>query len=259
MQKYVEQSQNFRLWLQNELTTRCKKNPSYSLRSFAKVLDIDPSSLSQILSGKRNYSAKVIKKFCSKLAVSPDVEHGFCLSVQRQINQEEALASYEDNYYQIQTDIFSIISDWYHYAILELTFVNGFKDDPRWIANKLGITVTEAKIAIERLLRFDLLVEKNGQLIKSENFLTNGSEGVTSAALKKLQKHVLEKALKSIDDTPQEEKDITSMTMAIDESKILEAKELIKDFRRKLCGFLEDGKQTKVYNLGIQLFPISKS
>ncbi len=73
-----------------------------------------------------------------------------------------------------------------------------------------------------------------------------------------MQRHVLEKALTAIDVVPQDEKDITSMTMAIDESKIPEAKKRIKAFRRQLCEFLETGKQTRVFNLGIQLYPISK-
>ena len=50
-------------------------------------------------------------------------------------------------------DKFSVISEWYHYAILELTYVSGFKADYKWIARKLSITVEEAKVAIERLIR----------------------------------------------------------------------------------------------------------
>ncbi len=54
------------------------------------------------------------------------------------------------------------------------------------------------------------------------------------------------------------EKDITSMTMAVDPKHLGKARSLISKFRRDLCDLLEDGDQEVVYNLGIQLYPISK-
>lgn len=48
------------------------------------------------------------------------------------------------------------------------------------------------------------------------------------------------------------------MTMAIDISKLDKARELTRKYRREMCALLENGEQTQVYNLGIQLSPISK-
>jgi transcriptional regulator with XRE-family HTH domain len=240
---------NFRLWLQRQFTDRCKRNGRYSLRAFAKALNIDPSSLSQILSGKRPLTKKSMETICKRLGASPKELRDFALL---------KVDSSEDHYHQIQMDTFSVISDWYHYAILELTFVSGFKADPKWIGKKLSITTEEARSAIERLKRLGLLLEENGSTIKSSKFLTNLSNVDSSAAHRELQKQIIEKALLSIDDCPQEEKDITSMTMAIDVSNLETARGLIRKFRRDLCALLEDGDQTRVYNLGIQLYPISK-
>ena len=47
-------------------------------------------------------------------------------------------------YQQLQMDTFRVISDWYHFGILELTYLKSFKSDPRWIAKALGITEIEA-------------------------------------------------------------------------------------------------------------------
>jgi uncharacterized membrane protein (DUF106 family) len=49
------------------------------------------------------------------------------------------------------------------------------------------------------------------------------------------------------------------MTMSIDVKKLPEARKIIKKFRREMSQFLESGNQTRVYQLGIQLFPISKN
>lgn len=165
----------------------------------------------------------------------------------------------KENYLQVSLDTFAVISDWYHYAIMELTFVAGFRAEPKWIAKKLSITTEEAKSAVERLKRLGLLLEENGSLVKSSKMTTNHSSVDTSAAHKQLQKQLIEKALLAIDECPQEEKDITAMTMAIDKANLPKAKEIIRKFRRDLCALLEDGDQSQVYNLGIQLYPISKN
>lgn len=239
----------FRLWLQRQFTDRCKRNGRYSLRAFAKALSIDASSLSQILSGKRPLSKKSVEAICEKLGATPKDLKSFGLL---------KVDGSNDHYHQVNVDTFAVISEWYHYAILELTFVSGFKADPKWISKTLSITVEEAKSAIERLKRLGLLLEENGSLIKSSKFLTNHSSVNTSAAHRELQKQVIEKALLAIEECSQEEKDVTSMTMAIDISKIDKARELTRKYRRDLCALLEDGDQTQVYNLGIQLYPISK-
>jgi transcriptional regulator with XRE-family HTH domain len=241
---------SFRLWLQKQFTERCRRNPRYSLRAFAKALEMDASTLSQVLSGKRKISKNIIKAICDKLSASPK-EMGF-FGLSSRANGAEV------DYFQVNMDTFSVISDWYHYAILELTFTSEFKSDAKWIAKKLSITVEEAKAAIERLKRLGLLLEENGSLIKSSRFLTNNAEVNTSAAHQQLQRQIVEKALVAIDEVSAEEKDITSMTMAIDLSNLNQARELIRRFRRDICSLLEDGEQTQVYHLGIQLYPVSK-
>ncbi|MNK51262.1 hypothetical protein D3C87_701600 [compost metagenome] len=239
----------FRLWLQRQFTERCKRNARYSLRAFAKALDIDASSLSQILGGKRPLSKKSMQAICQKLSAAPqDLHHMGLLK----------LEIADESFLQVNLDTFSVISDWYHYAILELTYVSGFKADAKWIAKKLSITVEEAKSAVDRLKRLELLLEENGSLVKSSKFLTNQSAVNTSAAHRELQKQVIEKALVAIEDCDPEDKDITSMTMAIDKKNIAKARELTRKFRRDLCALLEEGEQTEVYNLGIQLYPVTK-
>ena len=48
--------------LKLELADRCRKNPSYSMRSFARALQIHSSALAEMLSGKRTITRKTIEK-----------------------------------------------------------------------------------------------------------------------------------------------------------------------------------------------------
>lgn len=233
----------FRARLQDEFSRRLRANERYSIRAFANHLGLDSSTLSQILAGNRSLSAKKIESISIKAGLHSPTK------------KTETTAS---NYSQVSVDMFSIVSDWYHYALLDLTLLKSFKSDAKWIARKLGISVAEAIGAIERLKRVGMLKEEKGRLVKAEAFYTNYSEGVTAAALKEYQRQVIKKSLHAVDNCQQERKDITSMTIAADSRKLKEAKERIKKFRRELCAFLEDGDRDSVFHLALQLYPVTE-
>lgn len=233
----------FRLWLQQEFAERCRNNDKFSIRAFAKFIEIDSSALSQILSGKRKVSDKMMQKFFQKLGSRPGMD-----------KKDSSL----QNYAVMQGDLFAVISDWHHLAILDLTLLKSFKNDPEWIANKLEITRDEAVLAIARLKRLGMLVERNKKLAKDRPLYTNYQEGETSEAHKEYQRQVIKQALKAVDHCPQDRKDITGMTIAANSKKIQAAKLMIKKFRRELCQFLEDSDADSVYHFTLQLYPVTK-
>jgi uncharacterized protein (TIGR02147 family) len=176
------------------------------------------------------------------------------------LNTAESSAS-ETPYQQINLDTYAVISDWYHYAILELTRVKSFEPNLNYITRTLGIGKTEAHIAVDRLQRLGLLkVVKNKWIDASENGLaTNINADLTSEASRNLQRQILEKAITALDTLPPKIRNQTSITMAIAPEDLPEAKERIKKFRHDLCQFFErNGKPTQVYQLGISLYPLTR-
>ncbi|RYZ92707.1 MAG: TIGR02147 family protein [Proteobacteria bacterium] len=236
----VDLNSEFRERLQAEFARRIRANERYSMRSFANHLGIDSSTLSQIISGKRNLSEIKMSSVCTKLGIETPTDR----------SQGSEVST-------LSLDTFAVISDWYHFAILDLTLLKTFKPEPLWIARKLGIKEFEAIGAIERMKRLGLLVEEAGNLKKGQAFYTNYSEGITSAALKEYQRQILKKALFAIDNCPSDRKDITSMTIAANSKKLMQAKEKIKNFRRELCAFLEAGEKDSVLHLAVQLYPVT--
>jgi transcriptional regulator with XRE-family HTH domain len=120
----------FRLFLQHALAERRVRNPQYSLRAFAQRLGVDHSTLSQWMRGRRPLTAKTIETLGRRLRLP--AKHIRVFVEHRNVSGPDL-------------------------AILELTRRQEFKADSRWIASKLGITVDEANVAIQRLLRLDLL------------------------------------------------------------------------------------------------------
>jgi transcriptional regulator with XRE-family HTH domain len=58
--------------IQQELTNRKAKDPNYSLRSFAKDLELSPSSLSELFNGKHHLSIRTFGKIAVKLNLSEE-------------------------------------------------------------------------------------------------------------------------------------------------------------------------------------------
>jgi hypothetical protein len=130
--------------LLDELATRVERRPSYSLRAFARSLKTDPGSLSRVLSGKKVPSYPFSQKIFQILSLSPDEQERFLASVTftRKVMGYQrfspSLKPYREQATpaprELSAEAFRVISDWYHFAILELTFVPGFRAEPAWIA-----------------------------------------------------------------------------------------------------------------------------
>lgn len=237
----------FKDLLRSTLMQRCKANESYSLRAFARDLNVEASALSKIIRGERALSPQMFDRFCSSLNLSPKEQADF-------IETDEA------EFQQITEDCFKVIADWYHYAILELTHLQSFKADEKWICEKLGITKTETRKAIERLKRLNLLkVDENGKWIDTGENLSTVSVKHTNQAYKNLQTGVLEKAILALNEIPFDQRDQSSMTLAFSKSEMPKAKELLKKYRRQFVNQMEDYETAdQVYHLSFSLYPLLK-
>lgn len=247
-------SHDFKTYLQEELILRCKKNPAYSLRSFAKNLDLSPSFLSKILNGQRRITPAVFHKISTHLHLDGE-------ALQKFSNSEKKEFQSDLTFRDLQLEYFKIISDWYHYALIELTHIEGFQNSPDWIAKKLGIPSNQAKAAVDRLLSLELLELKDGKLKPSSKGNTTLKNDFTALALKKMQDELLKKATTSLWDEDLSKRDHTSICMAINPDDIPEVKKRLTKMRREICQYLERTQTKKpaaVYNLSLAFFSLTK-
>lgn len=242
---------NFKNILERELEERISSNSSYSLRAFARDLQIDPSNLSKILSGKTNPFTKTKERILLDLGYSP-------LEV-RDLLQDRTTSLKDFRAQDIES--FEYISEWHHDAILELTRLSFFKADYTWIGSTLGIGTMKVKLAVERLLRLGYLeIDKNGNWVDKLGDVSNHlNVNYTNNALKRRQVSVLEQSLQAVKSIPVEDRDHTYTMLAIDKNDIQEVKQEIKKFRRKITGFLErkNVQPNSVYQIHIGFFPLT--
>jgi uncharacterized protein (TIGR02147 family) len=256
-------SGDFRLFLQGEYARRCRKNQRYNLSAFARFLEMDISTLAKILKGQRVARGRLIHRIGLKLGLSPTQLEEFTQASPR-ANSKSKIEMQLPEYRQVTLDTFQMISDWYHYALLELILHPQFRPDIAWIARTLKISPTEVQIAAERLVRLKMMeITPDGKwLDRSGGFTTTLGNHFTTSAFKNLQRQVLKKAADAMDEVPFEKRSQTSTTMIVHPERIPEAKKMIVEFQRKLNRFLGEGERTataEVYHLGLSLYPVSFS
>ncbi|MEZ4871358.1 MAG: TIGR02147 family protein [Bdellovibrionales bacterium] len=247
----MARNESFRNFLLSELNQRIKNNQGYSLRAFAEHLDVPASSLSQILSGKR----KLTDKSCLKMADSPGLS-----PKQTQKMMGLKLSSTVEHRKQISEDSFNVISDWHHYAILELMHVKNFRPDMNWIARVLNIPASEVRAAVERLERLKFITVYEDHWVDVLGEADNMGLQTTNGAYRKMQRQVLEKAIDALENTPYEERIQFSRTLEGSPEKIKLAKKRIQEVLDEL-GLLmkKPGNNEEVYHLGISLYPVSNA
>jgi uncharacterized protein (TIGR02147 family) len=162
-------------------------------------------------------------------------------------------------YFEVEADRYKLLQEWYHVPLLDLTATRDFKNDPRWIAKRLGISTDQARSGLDRLIRLGLLEATNGSLKK-----THANIWITTKKSKRLTRtyhqHMLQRAIDHLEvasgDTV-DQREVSSVTIPIDPAKLPEAKRRIDKFRRSLWRFLTDGENLELYQFNLQLFPLT--
>lgn len=242
---------NYQEFLVSELKSRQILNPRFSLRSFAKYLAISPGQLSQLISGKRNLTPKQAQKIAERLGLTGRQVQTLLAPFDKKPEADH------EGYQEIEESQFSLISDWKYYAILSLARVSRNKSDPAWIANRLGISETEAQTAFERLLEMQYVQRtRTGGFKQVSSSLTISSQ-YGSAEIRKFHQGTLELAQKKIVEIEPCHRDYSSITLAFPLAKLEKARTMIAEFRRRFATEMEMGEKNQVYTLAIQFFPLT--
>jgi uncharacterized protein (TIGR02147 family) len=249
--------QSSRDYLKAEFDSRVRKNPQYSLRSFARFLKMHPAELSQIFSGKRHLSLTSAKKVSDSLGLSQDecrhlfqtlhLEKGRVLGLNLEFVDDAGEPT-------LPEESFGQVSQWFHFAILNLTETKNFEWSARYISKRLGLTLSQASLAMQDLLRLGLVQPKKGAGKK----IVVASPKIPSYAIRKYHHQVLEKAKQALDEVAIEKREFQSLGFVISQDQIPQLKSEIDEFTNRLLKKYHRTQANDVYQLQICLFPITQ-
>lgn len=261
--------QDYRKYLRSVLEDRMQHNPRYSLRAFARDLELSSSRLSDVLKGHKGLSVDSGTAIANRLGLGLIETRYFCDLITAQhartpsariiastrIQGATAMADYKI----LKDDEFSVIAQWYHLAILELLKPEAKDLTTDVIAHRLGINKLLVEEAVDRMERLELIERTaQGLLLRSVKGVVT-SDKIPSEAIRSHHQQVLGKAGEALSNQPLTERDFTSMTVAFDRRLVPEVKNLIERFKSDFLNLVESMQADKqdVYALGIQLFNLT--
>ncbi len=255
--------QDSRHYLKFEFEARKKRRPHYSLRAFARDLELSPSALSEYLSGKLTFSEERVMQVAKKIQIKPTQrEHWLDLikmessssKADREIAAVKVRARSSQEKGNIALDLFQIVSDWYHYALLELIDIDSKYQDHKEAAKALGISTKTVKESWERLIQVGL-AEKSDGVYKASTLATFAGEDIPSAALRNYHAGLISKSLVAQEEQPIEKKEFISIVFSFNSADLKSIKDELYKFEVNLTNRYSQSKnKDSVYCLSTQLF-----
>ena len=263
--------EDYRDLLKSEFNLRQSKNKNYSLRSFARDLNLDPGNLSKLFAHKKNLSLNKAMLIAKKLFDNPIKSQAFYHTVEISFAENSEtikklekkiqslmLEDFETDH-NINLDEFETISEWYHLPILESLDPNFYLVSISDVAKYFDILPIEAHQAIKRLERLGFAEEKSKLYRRKKSIVT--STNVPSFAIRHYHLQMIEKSKKALLTQPLKYRHNSGLTIKIQKNKINEFKKAIHEFEDKIAQMSQtfgDSSDSEVYQFNTQLFSLKK-
>ena len=236
-------------FLYDVLMQRKSRNQSYSIRAFARDLGLSPAFVSQVLGKKRNLSLEQKIKVATHLGIRFSKYKSKPLPESSKLNL---------NTIELAVEHDKILKYWHHFAILSLAQINHLTLDAKVTSKRLGITPTEAKAAITRLVSFGYLAKENGRLARTKTpFIFDSKK--SSRSLRQFHRSRLmaaEQELDFFDQSRIDRRHFQTLFIPSSRAKVQAAKSLVTKFQDKLISFLMEDSPEEIFQLSLQLFSV---
>jgi uncharacterized protein (TIGR02147 family) len=272
MMQRIEYYSDYRAYLKDYYADQKKRFSFFSNRYFCKKAGIkSPSLLKEVVEGKRNLTEKTIPAFIRGLKLNESDGKFFTLLVHFNQSREphtkqqylEQMRGLTRKVKQdlVPADHYAYYSKWYNPVIRELACLLDWKDDFGILARSVDppIKKAEARESVKLLLELKFLVKsKDGSYSQSHPAITTGKE-VTSLGVRTLNHHLSAMGMEAIDRFPPSERDVSSLTIGISKKSYSLIKQEIQEFKNRIIRIVDDDEDSaQVYNVNVQLFPLSK-
>lgn len=261
---------DYRPFLRDWLEESKKTRPYLSFRFLAGRLGLNAGFLAKVFNGTSQLSLKHGESFADFLQLTGKERKYFLelMHFSHAKSDTEAQSRFDRlqiikgmEFLVVADDADEFYKDWWHFAMRSLLGIYKFYGhDYAALGSKLSppITGEVAKASVELLRRLGMVkVLENGLHQVTETFISTG-KGWTSEAIRGFQREMIRLGEHSLDLHPRNVRDISTVTLCFDRSRIDLIKERIRDFRQELLQMSQDiENEDSVLQLNIQLFPVA--
>jgi uncharacterized protein (TIGR02147 family) len=251
-----------------------QKARGLSYRAFSKRAALGaPNYLKLVIEGQRNLTPAMALRFAQAAGLAGESADyfvelvAFCQARKSNVKQAHhqrllAFRRYREAH-KLENAHAAYHAAWYLPAIRELVTSRDFREDPKWIAEKLlpAIKPSEAKQALASLLKLGLIERdvESGGLRQTNAIVTTGPEtrGVHIASY---HAEMTKRALAAIDLVPNAERDLSALTLCMGKAGLAQVKQRIRALRRELLALSESQEErSEVVQINFQLFPLTRA
>jgi uncharacterized protein (TIGR02147 family) len=231
---------------------------------------MDHSNLVKIVQGKRHASKNNIKAIAETFKLNPKETEYFNTLVEfnKSKNQtksknlfEKLLAIKNVHLKTIEPHQYDYYRQWYHTAIYSLLDYYDFREDYEALAAEVTppISIKQARECIALLEKLDLIKkEADGRYVQTQKLITTGKTW-QSIAILTFQEEAIKLASNSLLRHPKNVRNFSTLTMSITKDDMAAIKEFTDQYRKSIIKLVnESEKGDSVYQLNIQLFPMTK-
>lgn len=241
----------FRDLLKAVFTERRSKNTSYSLRAFARDLEISPASLSGILRGVKVPSIRTIRQCAAHLGWSEDYTKKVILDLQ--IYRNYLNDSGEESVFYVGADFDDLDVSWSLFAIFQLSYLADNSSSPIWISKRLNVSIEEVQKSLDFLLQNKCIeIVEDKMVPKARPVLVSDFR---SEKLREVQKNMLKRCESFMSsDHDDLRKGVLHFTL-IDPDHLKRFSDLMITFCREIDKLSVPGDNSRLYSVMIQAFP----
>jgi uncharacterized protein (TIGR02147 family) len=215
--------QDHRAYVREELELRQKRRPAYSMRAFARDLEVSPSFLCEFLAGRQGLSRERTVWIAEKLKLTAEqaehfqdlIEAKFALNAdKKKLAKFRAQQRNRNSDSHLSLENFHLIADWYHFALLEILGVPGPQKSMKQIARLIDVPEADLKEASARLLRLGLLKKDGDRLTPVDDTTSAGGE-IPDRAIRLSHQQTLAMHAAAVDRKEYTERENVSVTFSI--------------------------------------------
>lgn len=241
---------SLRRFLNDELRSRCLRNPSYSLRSFAKDLNYDASNLCKYMNGTNPVTEKFFLNIKKQLGLNQESLESF--------EREYALIYRPNKVFDLNPEYASVLGGVQCFFLLEVLHLTHLNKTTESISQYLDIPYDVVEKSLLFLAEKNLVVKEgeswrhSGQIVKAK-MLTDGEHRDFARESFELIQELFLKAY----ELNSNGKALNWSLVATDSSLMPEAKKKLAAFREELLSFLESSEtKDTVFSYTVGLFPV---
>lgn len=269
--KAVFEYLDYRSYMKDAYEERKSQSPFYSYRIMAESFGLFPSNVFRILHGDAHLPARCQNRALEVLGLTGRSAEYFQLLIayarerssrERSRILEKAMALRDVSRRELESRELEYFRHWWTPTLRSALDLTG----GRAVSTELGAMLTPPVTGAQAQKTLDLLQElelvkkaSSGRLLPSEAHLTAGGEA-KARAVRAYQAQILSLARQSLERFSPDERDISTLTVSMDEAVFREVRELVRECRRQIQKSVEtSGDPDRVMQLAFAFFPAAKS